>query len=442
MATQPRGDGQGGNAASGSAALPVQHQILSSLLPGAGLRTPYTGLDLPVRLPQKTSGFVLIALVLVVFAVAYGQFRGVFTSTSKLTLIATRAGLLMDQGSKVTYNGVRIGRVSAVDEVTVDGQPRAKIVVAVDPAMLRSMPANITTSIEASTVFGAKYVAFRAPKDATAQRLSPDKTIDITAVSTEVNTLFETITSIAEKVDPVQLNAALTATAQGLDGLGNKLGNAIVEGNGVLGQLNDRMPQLRNDIRKLADVAGIYADASPDLWKAIDRATVTSATLVDQTRDLDAALIAAAGFGNAGEHALGPAAPFLVRGQADLVPTAQLLDTYSPEFFCFLRNSAQEAAASAASAGGNGYSAETLSKVVFPGNPYVYPDNLPRINGKGGPLGRPGCWAPISRDRWPAPLIVMDDGASAAPYNHLGLGQPLLTDFVWGRQIGENTINP
>ena len=35
-----------------------------------------------------------------------------------------------------------------------------------------------------------------------------------------------------------------------------------------------------------------------------------------------------------------------------------------------------------------------------------------------------------------------DTGASIAPYNHLELGQPLVTEYVWGRQVGENTINP
>lgn len=41
------------------------------------------------------------------------------------------------------------------------------------------------------------------------------------------------------------------------------------------------------------------------------------------------------------------------------------------------------------------------------------------------------------------PYLVMDTGASIAPpYNHIGLGQPIANEYVWGRQIGENTINP
>ena len=40
--------------------------------------------------------------------------------------------------------------------------------------------------------------------------------IDATNVTTEFNTLFETITSLAEKVDPVKLNLTLSATAEAL----------------------------------------------------------------------------------------------------------------------------------------------------------------------------------------------------------------------------------
>jgi phospholipid/cholesterol/gamma-HCH transport system substrate-binding protein len=90
----------------------------------------------------------------------------------------------------------------------------------------------------------------------------------------------------------------------------------------------------------------------------------------------------------------------------------------------------------------NGYGFELQDFLVGAPNPWVYPDNLPRVNATGGPEGRPGCWQPITKDLWPAPYLVMDIGASIAPYNHFELGQPLVSEYVWGRQIGENTINP
>ena len=56
--------------------------------------------------------------------------------------------------------------------------------------------------------------------------------------------------------------------------------------------------------------------------------------------------------------------------------------------------------------------------------------------------GAPGCWQHITRDLWPAPELVMDTGNSIAPYNHLDTGSPYAIEYVWGRQVGDNTINP
>jgi phospholipid/cholesterol/gamma-HCH transport system substrate-binding protein len=111
--------------------------------------------------------------------------------------------------------------------------------------------------------------------------------------------------------------------------------------------------------------------------------------------------------------------------------------------FCAIRNFAELQIRSSAVLGGNGYSLATSSGTVGgAGNPYVYPDNLPRVNARGGPEGRPGCWQKITRELWPAPYLVMDTGASIAPYNHAEIPQPMLIDYVWGRQVGQYTINP
>ena len=387
-------------------------------------------------------GVVLSLVCALVLVLVYLQFRGDFTPKTELTMVASRAGLVMEPGSKVTYNGVQIGRVASISEIERDGRPAAKLVLNVNPRYIRLIPANVAASIEAATLFGNKYVSLTSPDNPQQQRISPHDVIDVRSVTTEFNTLFETITSIAEKVDPIELNATLSALAQALDGLGSNFGQSIVNGNHILAQLNPRIPQLGYDVRRLADLGEIYARASPDLWAFLQNAVTTVRTLTRQQGDLDAALLAAVGVGKTGEDIFVRGGPYLVRGAADLVPTAALLDTYSPELFCTIRNFHDTAPAVANAVGGNGYSLSAAGTILPAPNPYVYPDNLPRVNAHGGPGGRPGCWQTITRDLWPAPYLVMDTGASLAPYNHLDLGQPLFTEYVWGRQYGENTINP
>ncbi|HEV7419005.1 MAG TPA: MCE family protein [Mycobacterium sp.] len=396
----------------------------------------------PKTPPYKLAGLVLLLITAVVTTLVWVQFRGGFSRPEKLTLISPRSGLSMDPGSKVTYNGVEIGRVASIDAVNVGAKPKAKVVLDVKPTFIHLIPKNVDAAIKASTVFGNKYVAFSSPKDPAAQRISSADVIDVSEVTTEFNTLFETVVSVAQKVDPVKLNQTLTATAQALDGLGERFGQSIENGNTILADVNPLIPRIRQDNQRLADLADVYADNSPNLFDALEHAVTTARTLNEQQGNIDAALMASVGFGNTGGEVFERSGPYLVRGAADLVPTTALLDEYSPALFCTIRNYHDVEPRIASSLGGNGYSLRTHSEVLGAANPYVYPDNLPRVNAHGGPEGRPGCWQPVTRDLWPQPYLVMDTGASIAPYNHLGLGQPIAIEYVWGRQIGENTINP
>jgi phospholipid/cholesterol/gamma-HCH transport system substrate-binding protein len=323
------------------------------------------------------------------------------------------------------------------------GTPMAKLTLNVKPGYLKYIPANVAVEIQATTVFGNKYISFSSPKNPSPQRITSHDVIDASSVTTEFNTLFETVTAIAEQVDPIRLNQTLTATAEALTGLGDRFGESLENGNQILGDLNPQMSQIAADNRAVADLADVYADASPDLWNGVDNAVRTAQTFNEHRADIDEALMAAVGFANDAADSFERGGPYLVRGAADLVPTTQLLDTYQGEIFCAIRKISDVQKRSAAVLGGNGYSLASASGALAgAGNPYVYPDNLPRVNARGGPEGRPGCWQDITRYLWPAPYLVMDTGASIAPYNHVGLGQPLFIDYVWGRQVGEYTINP
>jgi len=126
-----------------------------------------------------------------VVVVVYAQFRGDFTAKTPLTMIAARARLLMDPGSKVTFNGVDIGRVAAVNALQINGIERARFRLEVNPKFVDLIPASVHAEIRAPTVFGNKYVALSSPKDPSPQPISPRDVIDATAVTTEFNTLFE-----------------------------------------------------------------------------------------------------------------------------------------------------------------------------------------------------------------------------------------------------------
>ncbi len=396
----------------------------------------------PRTWPDTVAAVGLSLACALVLAVVYAQFRGDFTAKTRLTMLTSRAGLVMDQGSKVTYNGVSIGRVAGISEVEHDGKPAAKFALDVEPKYVDLIPANVVAKLQATTVFGNKYVSFTSPENPSAQPITSASVIDATSVTTEFNTVFETLVELSQSIDPVKVNLTLSAAAQALSGLGDKFGQSIVNGNKILDHLNSQMPMIRHDIQRLAALGDVYTNAAPNLFDALNNAVTTARTLNRHQAELDAALLAASGFAGTGEDIFTRSKPYLIGLLADLSPTAHLLDTYSPEVFCTFRNFAELAPKVAVLESGNHYSAQLGVAIAGTENPYVYPDNLPRVNARGGPGGAPGCWQPITRDLWPAPYLVMDSGNSIAPYNHFELSQPLASEYVWGRQYGENTINP
>ncbi len=227
----------------------------------------------------------------------------------------------------MTYNGVPIGRVGAVS--TDGGDPvRALVRLDIDPKYLDLLPANVQTSIQATTVFGNKYVAFTSPEHPSPQRVSSSTPIDVTAVTTEFNTLFETITAISEQVDPVKLNQTLSATAQALTGLGSAFGQSLADGNTILDDVNPRMPALRRDIAALADLGERYAAAGPDLFDGLAHAARSAGTFNSQRGHLDAALVARSASPGPVRDILERGGPYLQRGAQDLIPTSKLFDKY------------------------------------------------------------------------------------------------------------------
>ena len=372
----------------------------------------------------------------------YVQFRGDFTPKTKLTMVAARAGLVMDPARRSPTTASRSAGWPASPRSSVDGKPAAKFTLDVDPEYVDLIPVNVDAKIKATTVFGNKYVSLTSPKDPAPQRSRRRR--DRRKVGDDgVQHLVRDHGRAVRAGRSGQAEPDAERGRAGADGLGDKFGQSIVNGNEILDDLNPRMPQIRHDIQQLAALGDIYADAAPDLFDVLDNAVTTARTLNQQQNELDQALLAAIGFANTGDDIFTRSGPYLERRTADLMPTAHLLDTYSPELFCTIRNFARRRAQGRRSRERQRLSLRNRGRQSWaPSNPYVYPDNLPRVNARGGPGGKPGCWQPITRDLWPAPYLVMDTGDIIAPYNHFGLGQPLAIEYVWGRQIGENTINP
>ena len=204
----------------------------------------------------------LLASLLVAFAVlTYLSYTAAFSPVDTITVTAPRAGLELDRGGKVKYRGIQIGKVDNISYTN----DQAQLTLAIDNGELHYIPANAAVHIASNTIFGAKSVEFIPPATPLATSLSPGAHLAASAVSLEVNTLFQSLTDLLHKIDPVELNGTISALAEGLRGHGNDLGALLSGLNTLTQQTNPKLPALQQDFRKTAAVANIYADAAPDL---------------------------------------------------------------------------------------------------------------------------------------------------------------------------------
>ena len=126
----------------------------------------------------------------------------------------------METDAKVKLRGVQVGRVSQIG----DGNDRASLRLEIDPDQIRYIPANVQAQISATTAFGAKFVDLVYPQNPSPKRLAAGAVLHSNNVSTEVNTVFENVVDLLNMIDPVKLNAVLTAVAEGVRGQGERIG--------------------------------------------------------------------------------------------------------------------------------------------------------------------------------------------------------------------------
>lgn len=380
----------------------------------------------------------ILAAILVAAAVfTYLSYTAAFTSTDTVTVASPRAGLVMERDAKVKYRGIQIGKVKAIDYAGNE----AKLTLSIDSNELRYIPSNAPVRIAGTTVFGAKSVEFVPSENPEKTTLRPGAQVRAESVQLEVNTLFQTLTDVLDKVDPVNLNATISALAEGLRGNGDDFGATMAGLNYYLEQLNPKLPALQRDFAQTAVVANTYGDAGPDLAQVLDNVPTISATIVDEQDNLNATLLAATGLANNGTETLAPAENDFIAAVQRLRAPLKVAGDYSPVFGCILEGTASAIDRFAPIIGGIRPGLFVASNFI-PGVPgYTYPESLPIVNASGGPncRGLPNVPSKQYGGSWyRAPFLVTDNAyVPFQPNTELQFDAPSTLQFLFNGAYAE-----
>lgn len=380
------------------------------------------------RIPTTWWPLFLVALIAILVFVTAASFRGTFRSSVPVTLTSDRSGLVLETGAKVKMRGVDVGRVRDIE----GGRGAARLLLDIDTDQMRFIPANVGARINVTTVFGAKFVDLVYPQDPESERLPAGAVLHASTVTTEVNTVFENVVDLLNMIDPMKLNAVLTAVAESVRGRGDRIGKATTALNDVVTALNARNDVFRDDVRALRNLSDTYGNAAQDILAILDSASTTSTTVVNHQSELDTLLLNAIGLSRSGTTLLGSSRDNLVAAINTLEPTTSLLQTYSPTYTCMLEGAKWVVDHSDPIFGGDGRTF-VVDVALLPGNdPYVFPDNLPVTAAKGGPGGKPGCGSlPDATKNFPVRQLITNTGWGTGLdiRPNPGIGHPCWADY-------------
>lgn len=237
-------------------------------------------------------GLVAVVATALVLTTVWLRSSGAIGGPDHVEAQLANAGGSLASGADVKVRGVIVGRV---DGITRGPEGGVRVEIAVRGHRLDQVPANVVARILPATVFGTSYVDLVTPGAPADRPLRAGAVIpaDTSQGTVELQQALDDIDSLVKALGPADLASAIGSVAQALDGRGGTLGRTIDLADGYLARLDPRMPQVRADVRELADNLELVAQVAPDLLAATGDALTTARTVVAEKAAIATVLLGA-----------------------------------------------------------------------------------------------------------------------------------------------------
>jgi phospholipid/cholesterol/gamma-HCH transport system substrate-binding protein len=284
---------------------------------------------------NRLLGLCFVVLLLASLTMSVLAYRKAFTPVAWVTLRADHTGLQLSPGADVKLRGVPVGEVRSV---TADGSA-ATLRLALDPAQLSQIPADVTARLLPKTLFGERYVELVPPSSPSRAALRAGAVIgqDRSSSAIELEKVLDDVLPLLQTIQPDKLAATLGALATALRGNGDKLGGDLTAFDTYLKGLNPALPDLQANLAELGPVLAGYDAALPDLLAILRNASVTMNTVSQQRDQLAAFLADTPDFAGSAQSFLQRYGDRIIQLGHVSAPVLQLLATYSPEYPCLLQ---------------------------------------------------------------------------------------------------------
>ncbi len=251
---------------------------------------------MPAGLPRTKAfkaitGLVVLVAISVAALVSIKAVDGAYSGNYNIVGYFTRAGEGLHPGSQVEVNGVQVGQVTGIS--LVDG--KARVAMSIDHWY--RVPVNVEALIKPVNLFGAEEVSLSLPvtlhrvsvsntqatgrkagtaapntirpyHDVTAagwstvaeQFIPPGGVIRQTAVSDQLNQLFQAADPLLEKINATQLTNVISELNSATSGEGGRISSGIQATDRLAAMLSSTLP---GQITALRSLEGLVANLEP-----------------------------------------------------------------------------------------------------------------------------------------------------------------------------------
>ncbi|MGQ0773203.1 MAG: MCE family protein [Pseudonocardiales bacterium] len=281
---------------------------------------------------RRLSGAAFLLVVISLIGLSVATYSGAFDDGIEVTLQTDNTGLQLEERADVKVRGLIVGEVA---EVSSSGE-FATVHLLLHPDKVALIPANVQARLLPKTLFGERYVALVIPEQPATRSLAAGEVIgqDRSQAARELESALDGLLPLLQAVQPDELASTLGAVSAALSGRGDQLGDTLVRQQQLVSGLNTALPELQEDITRIADLAETYAQAAPDLTAALADLSVTSVTVAEQRQNL-------AGVFASVTQASADTRGFLAANRANLIalaaearPTLESLARYAPQYPC------------------------------------------------------------------------------------------------------------
>jgi phospholipid/cholesterol/gamma-HCH transport system substrate-binding protein len=261
-----------------AAAAPVERKTFTI----EGLRESRNG--------RAVAGLILVVLAAVTVWAIVSAFTGSFTNIRNVRAELPPGSNAVTVAAPVEYLNVTVGKVGSESQ-----GPNGVVEVQLQlyPKMLTHIPRGVQAQVAPLSIFGNQYVNLVKPATIGAGHLEATDFVApyVGAPSTSLQGTVSQLYNLLNAIHPADLDTALTAFAQALNGEGAALGHALAGSDRYLGAaVVPNLANVNSDIALLTPVNNEIEQSAANLLATLSNSATTGQTITQQESALKAFL--------------------------------------------------------------------------------------------------------------------------------------------------------